>query len=100
MDTTRIEYLSFEAGETAREYRLYVHRGDDYHVFTVAIANEAFLSGRARYQDAPEICFLKVQRELASCKEGALPARSHRVTDEELDEYRVAHTPKPPGRRL
>lgn len=100
VDTTRVEYMSFQAGETAREYRLHVHRGEHLHVFTVAIANEAFLSGRARYQDAPEICFLKVLRELEDCTAGALPPRAHRVTDEELAEYQVAHTPKTPRRRL
>lgn len=96
----RVEYLSFEAGEATREYRLHVHRGEHSRIFTVAIPNEAFLSGRARYQDAPEICFLKVQRELEACDEGAFPRRAHRVTDEELDAYRVAHTPRNPRRRF
>jgi len=98
--TARVEYLTFEAGETSREYRLHVQRGERLHIFTVAIPNEAFLSGRARYQDAPEICFLKVQRELDACKEGAFPPRAYKMTDEELDDYRVAHTPRDPRRRL
>ncbi len=100
MPTALIEYLEFRAGETAREYRLRVRRGADVRGVTVAIPNEAFLSGRARYQDGPGICFLKIQRELAAQEEGALLARDHRVTDEELEEYKVSHTPKTPGRRF
>lgn len=49
--TTLIEYLDFRAGEDAREYRLRVRRGADSWGVTVAIPNEAFLSGLVRYQD-------------------------------------------------
>ena len=63
----------------------------------MAISNEAFLSGRVRYQDAPEICFLKIRRELAAHEDGTLLARDHQMTDQELEEYRISHTPK--GRR-
>jgi hypothetical protein len=99
MATTLIEYLEFKAGETAREYRLRVRRGADIRGVTVAIPNEAFLSGRVRYQDAPDICFLKVQRELAAEDDGTLLAGDHQMTDRELEEYRISHTPKKPGRR-
>jgi hypothetical protein len=100
MPATLVEYLEFRAGETAREYRLRVRQGTDVRGVTVAISNEAFLSGRARYQDGPDICFLKIQRELAAQEEGALLARDHEVTDEELEEYKVSHTPRNPRRRL
>jgi hypothetical protein len=92
-----VEYLEFRAGEAAREYRLRVGRGADVRGVTVAISNEAFLSGRARYQDAPDICFLKIQRELAEQEDGTLLARDHQMTDQELEEYRISHAPK--GRR-
>ncbi len=98
MATTLVEYLEFRAGSDTREYRLRVRRGDDSWGVTVAIPNEAFLSGRVRYQDAPDICFLKVQKELAAA-DGMPPARAHGMTDEELEEYRIAHTPKNPRRR-
>ncbi len=94
MTTTQVEYLDFAATTAAREYRLLVRRGTDVHQVTVAIPNEAFLSGRVRYQDAPDICFLKIQRELAAGEDGALPARALSMTDQELEEYRVSHTPK------
>ena len=99
MATTQVEYLDFKAGEATREYHLRVRRGDEFHDFTVAIPNEAFLSGRVRYQDAPDVCFLKILRELAAGEEGSLPAQALQMTDQELDEYKVAHAPKSPRRR-
>jgi hypothetical protein len=99
MTSTLVEYLDFKAGEAAREYRLRVRRGTDSWGVTVAIPNEAFLSGRARYQDAPDICFLKVQKELAANGEEGFIARDHEMTDQELEEYKASHTPKSPHRR-
>jgi hypothetical protein len=99
MATTLIEYLGFGAGEAAREYRLRVRCGSETRGVTVAIANEAFLSGRARYQDGPNICFLKIQREVAAQEEGSLLSRDHEMTDRELEEYTVSHTPKKTRRR-
>lgn len=100
MATTQVEYVSFKATTVVREYRLRVRRGEDTHEFTVAIPNEAFLSGRIRYQDAPDVCFLKLQRELAAGEDGALPPKALRMSDEDLEEYRVAHAPKESRRRL
>lgn len=99
MTGAHVEYVGFTAKGVAREYRLRVRDATgDFHDFTLAIANEAFLSRRVRYQDAPEICFLKLQREVIGCAEG-LPTTCLSVTDAELEEYRTAHTPKPPQRR-
>ena len=99
MTTTQVEYIDFTATEAVREYRLRVRRGTDIQDFTVAISNEAFLSGRVRYQDAPDICFLKIQRELAEGEEGTFPEPALKMTDQELEEYRVSHAPKTPRRR-
>ena len=99
MVATQVEYVDFKATEAVREYRVRVRRGADVQDCTIAIPNEAFLSGRVRYQDAPDICFLKIQRELAAGEEGVLPAQALRMTDEELEEYRISHTPKAPRRR-
>jgi hypothetical protein len=94
MENTRLEYIGFAVNETTREYRLRAKQpGGEYQAFTLAISNEAFLAHRVRYQDAPDICFLKLQRELIACSD-TLPARHHDVTDAELEDYRVAHAPK------
>jgi hypothetical protein len=95
MTNSRVEYLGFTAREKTREYSLRVIQPDgDYRAFTLVIPNKAFLERRVRYQDAPEICFLRLQRELNACGEDPLPLHLD-ITDAELDEYRVAHTPKP-----
>lgn len=93
-----VEYLSFTTASGSREYRLRAQEGGVFHEFVRAIPLEAFNARRARYQDAPEICFLKLQRELAE-GEGKLPTAYLSITDTELEEYRTAHAPKPPQRR-
>jgi hypothetical protein len=99
MVTTNVEYLRFTTEKSTREYHLRVRRGADIHDVTVMIPNEAFLSGRVRYQDAPELCFLKIQKELTEGGEGSVPARALQMTDEELEAYRASRSPKNPHRR-
>jgi hypothetical protein len=95
----QVEYVGFRTEGKAREYTLLVKRvGDDPRSFTLAIPTEAFIAHRLRYQDAPEICFIKLQRELAGCPDG-LPEAYLSVTDSDLLEYRQSHTPKGPQRR-
>jgi hypothetical protein len=44
---------------------LRVDRGaDDPRLYTVSVPSEAFDSRRARFQDAPEMCLQRLQREL------------------------------------
>ncbi len=88
-----LEYMGFKAQKSTREYALRVREvGEEVRDFTIVIDNAAFLTNRVRYQDAPEICFLRLQRELNAGKE---PSRTLKITDAELEEYRVAHSPKP-----
>ena len=94
----RVEYMGFASAGTTREYRLRAQDAGEFHDFVRAISLEAFTAHRARYQDAPEICFLKLQRELAEC-DGQWPDAYLGITDAELEEYRMAHAPKPPRRR-
>ena len=99
MTGTHVEYVGFKAKGPTREYTLLLRRPDDASLtFTLIIPNEAFLSRRVRYQDGPEICFLKLQRDLLACSEG-LPAARLTVTDADLESYRTAHAPKPTHRR-
>jgi hypothetical protein len=90
-----IRYEGFQIKGLDREYTFQVRRAlDDPCQFTLLIANEAFDSHRARYQDAPEICSLKLHRELATA-EVPYSVTNFRVTDAELDDYHRAHAPKP-----
>ena len=98
MSSAKVEYLGFAPRLAAREYHLRVRMGAEAHDFTVAVSNEAFLSHRVRYQDAAEVCFIKLQRALAA-SEGLLPERALSITDAELEEYRTSRAPKSPRRR-
>lgn len=97
----KAEYVGFTVNQTARVYRLRVSQPDgETRDFMLSIAIRAFLSNRVRYQDAPEICFLKLERELlASGESDKKISSSMHITNEELDEYRASHDKRPLHRR-
>lgn len=98
--TRRAEYVGFTTDETSRIYTMRVRKpGGVVLEFQIAIPNQSFLSKKVRYQDAAEICFLRLERELSECGEDATPASFIQITDAELDEYREAHTKKAPPPR-
>lgn len=94
-----LQYLGFETKGAVREYAFSLRglAGESSSYF-VTIPNEAFSAHRARYQDAPAICSIRLRREFAT--EAAHPASStFSVTDAELADYKDAHSPKAgPGR--
>lgn len=92
--TINVQYVGFEAKLKLREYTFRVKEGaDEPREFKLTILNEAFLSRRARYQDAPDICAHRLQRELDASTNH--PQKDHwSISDVELDEYRVAHSGK------
>lgn len=96
---TTVSYLGFRAGDSSRQYRLAVTGVDGSAAeVVVSIPNEAFTEKRLKYQDAPEICFLKLKHELAAAAGG--PLASHfDVTNAELEEYRSAHAVKTSHKR-
>src|SRR5574340_1219957 len=89
-----VQYVGFEAKALVREYSFLVREvSSEPREFTLTIVNEAFDSHRVRYQDAPDICSLKLHRELAVY--GNRPPKTHyRISETELDEYRDSHSPK------
>jgi hypothetical protein len=93
-DAVLIQYVGFEAKPLVREYTFRVrHVAEDPSEFTLTIPNEAFCSHRLKYQDAPDVCSLKLHRELEASANH--PLKNHfRITNEELEEYRSAHTTK------
>jgi hypothetical protein len=96
-ENVNIQYVGFEAKTLVREYGFIVRRGlEETSEFTLTIGNEAFGSKGVKFQDAPEICSLRLHRELAVF--GNHPPRTHfRISETDLDEYRTAHAPKPWG---
>ena len=61
--------------------------------YTLTIPNEAFQAHRARYQDAPQICSLRLRRELAT-NANQPPTNEFCITDAELADYRGARAQK------
>ena len=62
-----VQYVGFTAGTLVREYSFIVRdESGQPREYTVTIANEAFVSRRARYQDGPNICLQRLRRELAT----------------------------------
>ena len=90
-----VQYVGFVAGTDTREYTFSVKNGSDKaREFQLTIPNEAFLSNRVRFQDAPDICSQRLRCELATSANQPVETR-FTITDAEIDQYRVAHTPKP-----
>lgn len=97
MTAASVRYLGFESTAAGRDYSLLVRQGEVSARVTVRIPHAAFAGHLTRYQDAPDICFLKVQHELA-LHDNQPPGETLVVTDSELAAYRSAHE-KQPGRR-
>jgi hypothetical protein len=100
MPGAQVSYVGFKSLPTAREYTLRVTQQDgSSQDFQLAVSNDAFLSRNVRYQDAPEICFLKLQRAVVDCEPGQ-PAVRQDVTAVDIEAYRLAHVAKTSGRRV
>jgi len=94
-----IRYLGFECTSAGRSYRLRVDQGtEDPRLYTVDIPSEAFATRRARFQDAPELCLQRLQRELDANAD--LPGGAALViTSADLDLYRDSQQRRSPDRK-
>jgi len=93
-----IRYLGFECTSEGRAYRLRVDGTGEPRLITVTIPSSAFETRKARFQDAPELCFARLQRELVSNAD--LPdGLELAITAAELDEYREAQQRRSPDRK-
>jgi hypothetical protein len=99
-ENINVQFVGFETKVLVREYTFKVREpAGASREFTLTIANEAFVSHRARYQDGPGICSLRLHRELAA-HENYPSTTAFCVTEEELADFHSARTKKPfPGRR-
>jgi hypothetical protein len=93
-ENVNVQYVGFEAKALVREYSFIVRRALDVtSEFTLTIGNEAFGSRRVRFQDAPEICSLRLRHELAVF--GNHPPQAHyHISESDLDDYRNSHAQK------
>lgn len=89
-----IQYLGFELKSRGRDYRYrVVDPKSETREFTLTILNQAFASRQVPYQDAADLCYQKLRRDLATeTAENPIP-RHHTVSSVELDLYRERHRP-------
>src|ERR1700676_5194500 len=94
IDIVNVQYVGFKSKPLVREYNFIVRRAlNEASEFTLTIGNEAFGSRRVRFQDAPEICSLRLHRELAAF--GNHPPKAHyHISETDLDDYRSSHSSK------
>ena len=89
-----VQYVGFTVGNLAREFSFVVRdAAGQPRDYTVTITNEAFVSHRARYQDGPIICSLRLHRELAT-NASDLSGTEFCITDLELADYHSHSSPK------
>jgi hypothetical protein len=87
-----VQFMGFASTVSGREYVFTVRETEvEPREFTLTIKNEAFNAHRVRFQDAPDVCSLKLRRELAS--HANHPPENHfQITDIELEDYRSSHS--------
>lgn len=94
-----VQYVGFKTKDLVREYSFIVRRAlNQTSEYTLTIANEAFVARRVRFQDAAEICSLRLHRELAVFGDQP-PQAEYEISEADLDDYRSAHAPKTQGYR-
>jgi len=92
--TANTQYAGFQSKGIVREYSFLLRElSIEPQEITFTILNEAFRSHGLRYQDAPDLCSLKLHREMANSADD--PLKTHdRISGTELDDYRDSHSPK------
>ena len=83
-----LQYRRFENKGAVRAFTLRWSAGKSSEYFVI-IATAAFVAHRARYQNGPEICSLRLHRESDHS-----PSTRFSVTDAELAKLLIAHAPK------
>jgi hypothetical protein len=97
--SVNVQYIGFTVKSIAREYSFRVQEAElTPQEITFTIRNEAFTSRRLSFQDAPQICSLKLHREMEDSLN--TPLKTHYgISETDLDNYRESHSPKS-ARRL
>lgn len=90
--------MGFTSTKDGREYTLRVDGTGDPRVFVLVIPHAAFTAHEARYQDAPDLCFAKLQRELAATADLAGGARLI-LDSTDFAEYRDSQAKRTPERK-
>jgi hypothetical protein len=87
-----VQFVGFQVQALVRDYIFTVREpATELREFTLTIQNEAFNGRRVRYQDAPDVCSLKLHRELATYANHP-PGTHYAITDADLENYRTSHS--------
>ena len=81
-----VQYVGFRTTAAGREYTLCASGGLEPRLFVLLIPGEAFVSHAVRFQDGPDLCFRRLQRELTADPD-LLPGGGLVLTTEELLDY-------------
>jgi hypothetical protein len=88
------QYVGFKSKATAREYTFLVTEVSTEPLEIIfTIQNEAFSSRRLSFQNGPDICSLKLHREMADSASNPLKAH-YRISEADLASYHDSHAPK------
>jgi hypothetical protein len=91
-------YLGFRATAEGREYSLRVTGESEPRHFLLFIGHQAFASRLLSFQDAPDLCFARVQSDL-SANPDLLPGHRRELTAEDFLEYHRARQSPAAARR-
>ena len=89
-----IQYIGFDLKPRGRDYRYrVVDPKTEPREFALTISNQAFAARLVAYQDAADLCYQKLRRDLAAeTEENPLP-RHHTVSSAEIEQYREKNRP-------
>jgi hypothetical protein len=97
-ENVNVQYVGFEAKTLVREYSFLVRQASsETREYSITIVNEAFTSHRLSYQDGPNICSLKLHRELGAFSNDS-PQTHYGISEAELTEFRDSRAPKAASR--
>jgi hypothetical protein len=92
--SVNVQYVGFEPTALAREYTFLVHNAStEPQEIIFTILNEAFSSRRLSFQNAPDICSLKLHRVMADSVNNPMKTR-YKISETDLDNYRETHSSK------
>ena len=91
-----MEYMGFTSTTRGREYSFHVRFSpEDSRDYTVTINSEAFSSHRVSFLDGPNVCSLRLKRELTSNPD-APTGTSFLVEEKEMADHKQRNTPEVP----
>ena len=83
-----VQFVGFHTTDRGREYTLSASGAEEPRLFVLLIPSAEFESHSVRFQDGPDLCFRRLNRELAADPD-LLPGGGMVLTSEELRDYRA-----------